>query len=246
VLTAEDDSIISNDEIDLLINAITSNAATDEENALGHLTRRKLQTLVPTWPIWNDAEKKQPNQMHDLGMYGEPCSRPTNSKYIIFRPHWQYKVKTCGKRRARFCCDGSKRAAPLLHTLVGSYSSCIEVPILRLFLALSTAFKYVVYADDARDAYAHSPGPQFPTFLSIDHAFSDWYYDRFKISLAPDKIVPVCRALQGHPESGVLWETHINKILSDLQFYSTTHERNIYVSYNYVWSRTCTPMSSSR
>jgi hypothetical protein len=44
-VTILDDSIISNDEIDLLINVNTSNAATNEENALGLLTRRKLQTL---------------------------------------------------------------------------------------------------------------------------------------------------------------------------------------------------------
>jgi hypothetical protein len=36
------------------------------------------------------------------------------------------------------------------------------------------------------------------------------------------------KALQGHPEAGVLWERMIVGILKDLNFRSTTHERNLY------------------
>ena len=40
-------------------------------------------------------------------------------------------------------------------------------------------------------------------------------------------MLPVQHALQGHPESGRLWEEHANKILSDphLNFKSTTHDK---------------------
>ncbi|KAG7369162.1 hypothetical protein IV203_031905 [Nitzschia inconspicua] len=43
-------------------------------------------------------------------------------------------------------------------------------------------------------------------------------------------VLPVLHALQGHPESGRLWETYINTILSlpEWSFKSTTHDRTIY------------------
>jgi hypothetical protein len=41
-------------------------------------------------------------------------------------------------------------------------------------------------------------------------------------------VLPVQHALQGHPESGALWEQYINKVLSRHGFKSTTHERSLY------------------
>ncbi|CAJ1962516.1 unnamed protein product [Cylindrotheca closterium] len=57
-----------------------------------------------------------------------------------------------------------------------------------------------------------------------------WHYIKYKVRLERDMVLPVLHALQGHPESGRCWESHINKILSmpDLQFKSTTHDRCIY------------------
>ena len=227
-----DSSCVTDDEIDLLIRVITSHAATPEELALGTLTRRKLKTL-PTWPLWNAAEEKQCDQFQTLGMFGKPCTRPPDA--IVLRPHWQYKIKTCGKRRSRLCCDGSPRAAPVLHALAESYSSCIEVPIFRLFCALTASLNYTIFAGDTQDAYAHSPGPPVPTFLSINDIFADWYLKKYGVTLDRSMVVPVRRALQGHPESGRLWEAHINGILTspELGFRSTTHERNIYISHKF-------------
>ena len=43
-------------------------------------------------------------------------------------------------------------------------------------------------------------------------------------------VLPVLKAIQGHPEAGRLWEEHINKILfsKDLNFTTTTHDHCIY------------------
>ena len=106
-------------------------------------------------------------------MYGTPVNRPKGA--IVLRPHWQYHVKRCGTRRARQCCDGSKRAAPMLHALASTYSSCVEHPIQRLFFGIAAARNLRVYGGDAKDAYAHSPGPSIPTYVSIDGQYSDWY-----------------------------------------------------------------------
>jgi hypothetical protein len=40
------------------------------------------------------------------------------------------------------------------------------------------------------------------------------------------------KALQGHPEAGVLRERVIVGILKDLNFRSTTHERNLFAEAN--------------
>jgi len=64
--------------------------------------------------------------------------------------------------------------------------------------------------------------------MTIDDQYADWYFHRFKKKIDRGKVLPILRALQGHPESGRLWETHINKILKDMGFESTTHDRTIY------------------
>ncbi|KAG7356322.1 reverse transcriptase RNA-dependent DNA polymerase [Nitzschia inconspicua] len=64
----------------------------------------------------------------------------------------------------------------------------------------------------------------------IDDAYAEWYKARFGVALDRNMVFLVLQALQGHPESGHLWETYINKILSlpELSFHSTTHDRTIY------------------
>jgi hypothetical protein len=157
-------------------------------------------------------------------MYGDPIPRPANA--IVLRQHWQYHIKHDGTRRACNCCDGSPRAAPSLHKYAQTYSSCVEQPVQRL----SAELGYRVYGGDAKDAYAHSPAPERPTYVEIDHAYADWYYHRHQRHGDRSKVLPVQHALQGHPESRRLWEEHISKILhsSDFDFRSTTHDKSIY------------------
>ena len=64
----------------------------------------------------------------------------------------------------------------------------------------------------------------------IDEAYSDWYYARYGIRLDKSYVIPVLHALQGHPESGCLWEEHINMILKspEMDFHHTTHDQCIY------------------
>ena len=67
--------------------------------------------------------------------------------------------------------DLSKYGAPLLHELALTYSSCVEHPaIQQLFFAIAANLNLKVYRDDARDAFAHSPGPEMSTYLAIDDA----------------------------------------------------------------------------
>jgi hypothetical protein len=218
---------ISAAEIQVIIHAIQSQAITPAEQALGRFTRRKLKKL-DTWPLWLEGERKQLDQFVALRMYGKPVPRPKNA--IVLRPHWQYSIKSDGTRRSRNCCDGSPRAAPVLHGIASTYSSCVEQPVQRMFFALAAQMNYKVYGADATDAYAHSPPPETPTFVSIDDAYAEWYEHMYGTKLDRSHVLPVLHALQGHPESGRLWEQHINRILhtKGLDFRSTTHDKSIY------------------
>ena len=208
------------------IHALQSEAITDAERALPRFTRHRLKKL-DTWPLWHKNEVTQLDQMYDLGMFGSPTRPPPAAQ--ILRLHWQYRIKVNGKRRSRSCCDGSQRAAPALHAQADTFASCLEHPIYRLFIALCAAENFSVFGGDAVDAFAHSPGPTVPTYLRIDDAFYEWWNNRFPDQpLDRSTVIPICRALQGHPEAARLWEEHINSILASIGFTSTTHEKNIY------------------
>jgi len=161
-------------------------------------------------------------------MYGEPVRKPPGA--IVLQPPWQYFIKRDGTRHSRNCCDGSPRSGPLLHGIASTHSSCFELPVQQLFFALAARENYRVCCGNAQDAYAHSPPPETPTFVSIDDAYADWYEHRFKKKLDRSLVLPVLRALQGHPESGTLWEKHITAILRSPQFgfKSGAHDRSMY------------------
>ena len=99
---------------------------------------------------------------------------------------------------------------------------------MRLFFAICANEGYFVIKVDATNAYANSPPPDQPTFVYIDEQYADWYAVTYGIDISRDNVLPVQHALQGHPESGSLWERFLNKVLTRHGFVSTTHERSIY------------------
>jgi len=182
------ESLLSTEEIEMVVQAIQSQAITLAEQAIGRFTRRKLHSLS-TWEQWRAGKHKQLDHFHDLKMYGEPVKRPPGA--IVLRPHWQCSIKRNGGRRSRNCCDGSPRSAPLLHGIASTCSSCVEQPVQQLFFALAARENYQVCGGDAQDAYAHSPPPETPTFVSIDEAYADWHEHRFKKKIDRSLVLPV-------------------------------------------------------
>ena len=144
------------------------------------------------------------------------------------RFHWQCRIKVNGKRRSRLFCDGSPRAAPEVHSTTNTCASCLEHPVFMLFIALCTADDLTICGGDAKDAFAHQHGPSMPTFMKLDDAFRDWHKERKGVWLDKDLVLPVLRALQGHPEAARLWEEHISAILEKVGFKDTMHEKNIH------------------
>ena len=94
--TDMDEDKLPTEVLNLAINTLSSNSMTPEEEKLGSFTRSKLKRLS-TWEEWAKAERKQIDQFHDLGMYGEaidPHAMKPNA--VVLRPHWQYAVKRDG------------------------------------------------------------------------------------------------------------------------------------------------------
>jgi hypothetical protein len=88
----------------------------------------------------------------------------------------------------------------------------------------------VVSFGDNKNAFQQSPPPSRQCYLEIDDSYESWYLKRFGAKIDSRKyVIPVNRAIQGHPEAGALFQTFITKILVDeLGFKSTPHERNLY------------------
>jgi hypothetical protein len=216
---------LPHDQFLLMMRSLNTTAfGTEEEQALGSFTRRKLKRLS-NWNDWLLAEARQLDSMAKQGMYGTAIHPPAGA--IILRQHWNYSIKSDGTRKARNCCDGSPRAAPALK-LANTYSSCIEQPCMRLFFALCANEGSFCIKVDATNAYANSPPPDQPTYVHVDHQYADWFLLRYDEEVPLDHVLPVQHALQGHPESGALWERFINKVLHRHGFKSTTHERSLY------------------
>ena len=85
-----------------------------------------------------------------------------------------------------------------------------------------------MYGGDAKDAYVHAPPSETPSYLSIDDQYADWYKHKYGKEIDRRQVLPIERALQGHPESGKQWMRHIDGILSKLGFIKARHDHSIY------------------
>ncbi len=230
-----DDLVLWSPDDALLMHHLQNDHMTDEERQLKSFSRKNLMKLS-NWDQWRTADETQLNAHFDSGTIGKAVPRPRDetsygARFHILRLVWNRLIKPSGIRKSRACLDGSKRAAPWLRHLVQTYSSCIEFPCLCLFFAICAAKGYIVGFGDVNNAYQQSPPPSVDCFIEIDDTVEDWYFRRFGVRLDRFKdVIPLYRALQGHPEAGVLWECMITDILiNKMGFKNTTHERNLYV-----------------
>ena len=134
-----------------------------------------------------------------------------------------------GIKRACMCCNDSKKAAPQLHAVPSTWSSCVELPVKWMFMGIAVNDGLAVYGGDTTDAYTHSCAPN-DTFLAVDDAYNEWYKDNYGVDLSKRQVLPVQHALQGHPEIGKMWMHMIDNILiKELGFRTTTHDFCIYL-----------------
>ena len=226
-------SDLTEPEMSMVIHRLQTAGMTPDKRNLRRMTRRNLQRL-PNWHEWDAAFDAQLDAYVTAGTFGDPIPRPDlvdGEPPNVLRIQWSNLVKPDGTRKARACIDGSKRAAPSLHQFAQTYASCVKQPCQRLFFAVAAALGLVVTVGDTTNAFQQSPPPTRKCFLQIDNAVRSWYQKRHNKDLDPrTHVIPLERALQGHPEAGALWERMIVGILEgpELGFRSTTLERNLY------------------
>ena len=130
-----------------------------------------------------------------------PISNPAKPSQV-FHLHWVQLVKTNVVRKSRACLDGSRRAAPWLRMMVQTYSSFVELPCLRTFLAICSTQGYYICFGDVENAYQQSPPPSVNCYLEINDTVYDWHLHCVGIKLNKMKdVIHLFRALQGHPEA---------------------------------------------
>jgi hypothetical protein len=83
---------------------------------------------------------------------------------------------------------------------------------------------------DVGNAFAEAPAPTSPFFMKPDAQFRQWWEEHLGKDPIPEGyVIPVKKALQGHPESPRLWDKYISKIITEeLGLQSTVHEPCLY------------------
>ena len=189
------------------------------------LTRGKLRTATD-WSEWQQAEGIMLDQYEQQGLFGEPV--PATDKDAIFNLVWTYVVKELDKRKkARCTCDGSTRGGQV-RVLDYTYANCVDQTSSRIFYAVAAAENLLVHGADVANAFGEAPPPKQGFYLRPDKAFSEWWASKGRPPIPPGYVIPVFKAMQGHPESPRLWEQHIDKIIRDIGFTPTTHEPCLY------------------
>jgi hypothetical protein len=65
-------------------------------------------------------------------------------------------------------------------------------------------------------------------YLEIDQQYCDWYKSQKGKDTPMGWVLPVKGSLQGHPDSGEIWQTRVNEVLELYRFETTTHEPCLY------------------
>jgi hypothetical protein len=195
------------------------------ESLAMRLTRGKLR-VTPEWDEWQKAEGIMLDQYEEQGLFGEPVQ--ATDKEAIFNLVWTYVVKELDKRKkARCTCDGSTRGGQV-RVLDHTYASCVDQTSSRIFYAVSAAENLLVYGADVSNAFGEAPPPKQGFYIRPDKAFIDWWASKGRPPIPPGYVIPVLKAMQGHPESPRLWERHIDKIIRQIGFTPTIHEPCLY------------------
>ena len=136
---------------------------------------------------------------------------------------WTYIVKTNGVRKSRCACNGSPRQKGSI-MLDHTYAATLKQSGACIFWSLATINNSIVIGADATNAFAKSPQPKSPLYVTIDEVFRQWWVNVLKRNpLKHGLLLPVKNTLQGHPQSPRLWAKVIQKILPDMHFTSCAH-----------------------
>ena len=194
--------------------------------SFSRLTRGKL-LKQPDWHEWQSSEFLQLDQYYSQLMFGEPTYVKDYSN--VFHLVWTYNIKDVdGRKKARCACDGSSRGGKV-RVLDYTHANCVDHTASRTFYAIAAAENLQVYGADVCNAFSEAPPPKQGFYIQPDRAFNEWWTARGRTPISDGQVIPVMRAMQGHPESSRLWERHIDHIVKSIGFVPTTHEPCLYL-----------------
>jgi deoxyuridine 5'-triphosphate nucleotidohydrolase len=190
------------------------------------LTRKKLKN-GKDWDKWKLSEWKQLDQYYGQKTFGDPCPLPKDANVLNLL--WCYDVKTDGRYKARMVCNGkpsNKNTAIFGYT----YAKSLDHVGSRIFWATAASKNFVVRGADASNAFAEADAPKIPLYVRVNDQYREWWTEKMKRPpIPPGYVLPVHKALQGHPEAPRAWATLIDMILkTKLNFKPTTHEPCLY------------------
>ena len=151
-------------------------------------------------------------------MFGGPIPRPIDRNTVILPWVWTYLHKIDPNtleevEKGRGTCNGGKRYGRAL-TLAETYAACVEHPAQRLFWAIAASESLITLGCDVANVFAEAPPPTVPFYMEVDDQFRDWWENCMgRPPIPKGYVIPIQRALQGHPESPRLWHQHIHNIL---------------------------------
>jgi hypothetical protein len=192
-----------------------------------HKLTRRILMQQDDWDEWHESECLQLDQYEKQFMFGDPV--PMTKKSAVFNLIWTYVIKLENQRKkARCTCDGSTRGGQV-RVLDHVHANSIDQTGSRIFYGLTAAENLVVFGSDVSNAFGEAPPPKQGFFIRPDQAFREWWARKGREPIPEGYVIPVLAAMQGHPESGRLWEKHIDKILRvKLHLTPTVHEPCIY------------------
>jgi len=213
---------------------LDSQESIDLQLKISKLTRRRLQG-TDEWEQFHKSEWKQLNRYDKVEMFGTPIRYQEG---MIALPWvWTYIFKENGltgdaEAKSRGTCNGGPRYGEAV-TLAETYASCVEQPIHRLTWALSAALNLTVRGYDVGNAFAEAPAPDKPFYMMVDDQFNEWWTEHLGRDPIPfGYVIPIHKALQGHPEAGRQWDKYISTILTkDMGFTPTIHEPCLYYKH---------------
>ncbi len=189
------------------------------------LTRRKLRKQ-PDWQEWLNSEFKQLDQYRDQQMFGEPCPLPHDANVLDLL--WTYNIKVDGTKKARCVCNGQPK---FKGTVIFGYTfaKMLDHVGSRNFWGAVASKNLIVRGADASNAFAEANAPDIPLYVRIDAQYKEWYNRRYDKQIPDNYVLPVNKALQGHPESSRLWAKHMDQIIKEkFKLKATTHEGCLY------------------
>ena len=161
-------------------------------------------------------------------MFQEPVQLPLNSNCLPLI--WTYLIKEDGRKKARCVCNGSKCQKGCI-TLGMTYAGNVDQYSSKVFWAGTAIHNYITVGADITNAFAEAPPPVAPLYVYADDVYREWRHARGLPPVPPGYVIPVTRAIQGHPESARLWEKHIDKILRKIGLVPSKHKPCLYSGY---------------